>query len=180
MVDFARLATGEEDPTHARKILKVALFRTREAIGASSILQVDREHGPTLDRRTVSVDLIELVESIAMATTELNRNGLARALRGTSRAIDLFGEDVILPGLYDRVFEALRDEQEARLRGLIIDLAGRLMEEGDLHSAELLLRKGLSVMPEDEEIAELLQDALRRQGMLTDAELVGVSDEEFD
>ena len=180
MVDFARLATGEEDPAHARKILKVALFRTREAIGAASVLQSDREHGPTLDRRLISVDLIELVESIALATTELGRNGLARATRGASRAIDLFGEDVILPGLYDRVFEALRDEQEARLRGLIIELAERLMEEGDLHSAELLLRKGLGVMPEDEEIAELLQEALRSQGMLTDAELVALSDDEYE
>lgn len=174
MVDFARLATGEEEPDHARKILKVALFRTREALGPSAIEQIDRESAPVINREVLSVDLIDLADAVALGASELSHGGLTRALREAHRALDLFGEDVVLPGLYDRVFEAIREEQEARLRSLIVGLAERLNEEGDLHSAELLLRHALGVMPEDEEVAELLQEVLRGQGNLTDAELVTV------
>ena len=174
MVDFARLATGEEEPDHARKILKVALFRTREALGPGAVEQGDREHGPTIDRSVLSVDLLDLADSISEGGTWLAEGALTRALREAHRAIELFGEEVILPGLYDRIFEAVREEQEARLRSLVVRLAERLIEEGDLHSAELLLRHAIGGMPEDEELAELLQEVLREQGNLTGAELIDV------
>ena len=177
LVDFARLATAEEDPAHARKILKVAMFRTREAIGVDAVDAGADDRGPTINREVIDVDLFTLVDAIEEGSRALLDKNLARARGAAFRAIDLFGSDVILPGLYDPVFEAIREEQEARLRELIIRHSEKLHAENDFGSSELLLRRALGVMPEDEEFAELLRDGLRAQGMLADAETVRVDDE---
>ena len=169
-VDFNRLATGEADPDHARKILKVALFRAREAIGAESIISDDS--GVHLNTSRVTVDLLELVDCLKHSEEFLQQGLLSRAVRYALQAIELYNGEVIFPTLYDSIFEAVRDEQEARVRNHLIRLAGQLLTEGDTHSAELLLRKGLIAIPEDEEFTELLHKALVLQGYYGDAEVV--------
>lgn len=169
-VDFNRLATGEHDPDHARKILKVALFRVREVIGSDSILSAD--DGFQLNVSKVTVDILELVDSLKRSEESLQQGMLLRAVRYALQVIEKYKGDVIFPTLYDPVFEAIRDEQEARIRNLLIRLAQQLLTEGDTHSAELLLRKGLIVIPEDEEFTELLHESLVLQGYFGDAEVV--------
>ena len=51
-------------------------------------------------------------------------------------------------------------------------LATVLLRENDAESAERLLRRAFETMPEDEEIAELLQSALSRLGRRADAERI--------
>ncbi len=169
-VDFNRLATGESDPDHARKILKVALFRVREVIGSDSVLSSD--DGVYLNTSKVTVDVLEFVESLKRSEDSLQQGVLSRAVRYAVQAIEMYKGDVIFPTLYDPVFEAIRDEQEARIRNVFIRLAQQLLVEGDTHSAELLLRKGLIAIPEDEEFAELLHESLVLQGYYGDAEVV--------
>ena len=167
-VEFNRLATGEDDPDHAKKILKVALFRAREAIGAGTILS--EPEGLRLDTANIVVDLLELRDALKRADRNLRQGNLAQAVHYAHDALDLYGGEVIFPSLYDSLFEAMRDEYEARIRHLIVSLADRLLEEGDPRSAERLLRDGLMAIPVDEEINELLRESLSAQGFFTEAE----------
>ena len=169
-VDFLRLATGESDPAHARKILKVGLFRTREAIGADAILS--DEDRVRLDLSRVSVDLVDMIDFVRRSEECMQKGVFSLSVRYALNAMDLYKGEVIFPTLYDPVFEAVRDEQEGRIRGLLVRLAERLLDEGDAHSAEQVLRRGIVAIPEDEEIAELLRSALVAQGFYGDAELV--------
>lgn len=175
-VDFAQRATGEDDPAKAKKILKVAMFRTREAIGSDSVTTDEDAGTPIIDRDVLRVDLFEMVDALAEASRSIADRNLARALRSTVLALDLFGSEVMLPGLYDPIFEAIREEQEAQLREVVIRLAERLNDATDHASAELLMRRALGVIPEDEEFADLLRMSLRSQGHLADAERVKVVD----
>lgn len=168
--ELRRLATGENDPERARKIFKVALFRTRETIGSDSIISDDR--GVRFDPDVVSVDLLEMVDDVEAAESALAKGSLGRAGRYAARVSETFGGEVMFPTLYDSVFEAIRDELEARIRALHINLVDRLLEEGDPAAAESILLGVLKNMPEDEELGELLQTALKRQGFLAEAELV--------
>lgn len=173
-VDFLRLATGENDPVHARKILKVGLFRTREAVGADALLSEGER--VRLDLSRVSVDLLDMVEFVRRAEECMQKGVLSLSVRYALNAMDVYGGEVMFPTLYDPVFEGVRDELEGRIRELLVSLAGRLLEEGDAHSAEQLLRRGIVAMPEDEEVAELLRSALVAQGYYGDARLVKAQD----
>ena len=169
-VDFNRLATGEEDPDHARKILKVALFRAREAIGSDSIISDD--DGIRLNTSRITVDLLEFVDYLKRSEDSLQQGVLARSVRYALQTIEIYKGEVIFPTLYDSIFEAVRDEQEARIRNHLIRLAQQLLVESDTHSAELLMRKGLIAIPDDEEFTELLHESLVLQGYYGDAEIV--------
>ncbi|MCB0712445.1 MAG: AAA family ATPase [Ignavibacteriae bacterium] len=175
-VEFNRLATGEDDPEHARKILKVALFRAREAIGSESITSDDGKL--SLNLQDIRVDLLELREALNRADDGLRRGNLVRALRTVREALDIYRGEVIFPSLYNSLFEAIRDEYEARLRHTVVALGDKLLEEGDPQSAERLLREGLMTIPVDDEISELLREALSAQGFFAEAERIRLRGEE--
>jgi hypothetical protein len=173
--EFLRIAVGDDHAydggmDQARNIVKVSIHRLREMLGHDAIL-TDAET-PRLNLRRIEVDLLEAHLSLREAANAARQNVLARARTALGRALDLIGGEVAFPSLYDRFFEAARDDFEAELRATLLNVAQGLLREGDAASAESLLDRGFRLMPEDEELAELLQDVLRSLGRHTDEERV--------
>jgi thioredoxin-like negative regulator of GroEL len=85
---------------------------------------------------------------------------------------------VPFPGLYEEFYESLREEFETRARDTSVAIAKRLLKEEDATGAEQLLQQTFSILPEDEEVANLLRTALLRQGKLADTQWVKMKAEE--
>jgi hypothetical protein len=80
-----------------------------------------------------------------------------RAFASLGRALDITAGEVPFPSLYDRFFEAVREDFEGRMRGALLDVAHGLLYEGDAASAGKILRRARASRLEDEEIRELLK-----------------------
>jgi hypothetical protein len=169
--EFCTIAAGGElDIALARKTANMAVVRLREAIGAEMIITGDETHELNLER--VQVDLLDAHALLAEATEAIRNRAPVRAYPALLRALGLTGGEVPFPGLYDDLFEALRSDFESRLRSTLVDLARYMQRENDWESAERLLRRGFDLMPEDEEIGELLQRSLVELGRRADAERI--------
>jgi hypothetical protein len=169
--EFRQLASGgEEEPERARKGMNLAVHRLREALGRDLII-TDGEI-PRLNLELAEVDLITAARSIDESLQASREGSLARAHRSLARALDIARGEVPFPGLYDRFFEAGRDDFEVMLHRAVVELARGLLREEDAADAVPLLRRGLEVMPNDGEIAELLERALLLLGDHIEAERV--------
>jgi len=171
--EFCSIITGiDDDPDRARRSLNGVVYRLRETVG-HDIVVTDGET-PVLNHALMSVDLLEVDEQLSKAATALQQNALLRAYRAMMRALEILRGDVPFPTLYERFFEALRDDFENRLRNLILRTAQGLLAANDPDSAETLLTIGFRSMPEDEEIAENLYRTFIRLGKRTEAERVRI------
>jgi DNA-binding SARP family transcriptional activator len=169
--EFCQLASdGESNPDRARDTVNGAVYRLRGLLGADAIL-TDAET-PRLNRARVHVDLIEAYSLLALCNRTMNEGALMHAIPPLLKALRIVGGRVPFPGLYDNFFEANREDFEHRLRTTVIAVAGRLMREGEIMGAEEALRVAFEGMPEDEEIAGLLCDAMTMLGKRTEAERV--------
>lgn len=161
--EFFRLASGVEgDPERARTSTNVALLRLRELVGRD--LLRTRDDLPELDTDLVRVDLLDLWEALQRVEQEMATGHLVRAREELNVAIAETAGKIPFPGLYDRLFEGLRDEVEGRMRSLLISVSARLLASDDPVGAEELLRSWVASIPDDEEARELLSESLRRQG----------------
>lgn len=166
--EFRHLAAGgEEDPEHARKTMNAAVFRLRDLLGQ----QVIRTEGetPSLNLDAVQVDLLTARKLLREATRALRDGALRRAYPAVMQALEITHGDVPFPTLYEELFEAAREDFEYLLRMTTIRVASGLLREDDPASAEELLRRAHTMMPEDEEILELLNNSLSQQGKRTEA-----------
>jgi len=171
--EFCRLAAGgEDDPERSRKMMSMGVLRLRESLGAEMVLTAGE--APRLNPDLVRVDLLEVNDLLNEAGAALRSGSLARARQSLVGAMDLVRGEVIFPGLYDTFFEAAREEFEIRLRTTLIEVSRGLASEGDAASAEQLARRGVEMMPEDEELTELLCDILDAQGKKLEAERVRI------
>lgn len=157
----------DTDPDRERKALNDAVYRLREVLGHDGVI-TERETS-RLNTDAVEVDLLQAHRMLQETTTALREGALARALGLLMNALEIAGAEVPFPGLYDSFFEAARVEFECRLRAALVELARRLISEGDTSGAEELLRRGFAAMPEDEEIMEQLCEVLRSMGRYTEA-----------
>jgi hypothetical protein len=179
--EFCYIAAGSDDeldPENARKTMNNAIFRLRELLGESTILT--DAPTPRLNDAAVTVDLLEADRLLRQAASDARAGALMRAVPALRRAVELSHGEVPFPSLYEEMFEALREDFENRLRDGILDLAGRLLRAGDAAGAEELLRPALEAIPEDEELAELLQEALVQLNRRGDARRVGMAAEAGD
>ncbi len=175
--EFRRLAAGGElDLELARKTANMAAVRLREAIGADAVITGEETH--LLNMAAVEVDLLEAHALLEEARDALRRRALVKAFPATLRALAITRGEVPFPGLYDEFFEALREDFEVRLRTTTIDVARALLRESDPASAGELLKMAFEGMPDDEEIAELLGEALEAAGLRFEAERVRMRSEE--
>jgi hypothetical protein len=176
--EICRLVAGrdDEEPERARKALNDAVYRVRELLGADAVI-TDREHSQ-LNMDLVEVDLLEADRLLRDAEEAIRNRVLARALRSMLGVLEITRGEVPFPGLYDDFFEAAREEFEFRLRSALLDIARRLLREGDTAGAGDLLRRGFEAMPEDEEIGDMLHEALERSGRFTEAERVKMRTEQ--
>lgn len=169
--EFQRIASGgEDDPERSRKTTSMGVLRLRETIGAESVL-TDGET-PRLNLQAVSVDLLEAHERLDQVTRAVEERSWVQANRALHAALEITRGQVPFPGLYEEFFEAARGDFEYALRTVIIAVGRGLIVEGDPASAAAILSRGLDAIPEDDEIAELLREALVRVGRRTDAERV--------
>lgn len=177
--EFCRIAaSGEMDIDLARKTMNMAVVRLREAIGAEMVITGEITH--ELNLELVQVDLLEAHALLGEAVEALRNRAPMRAHPALLRALELTNGEVPFPGLYDDFFEALRSDFESSLRESIISLARFLLREHDPESAERLLQQGFQAMPEDEEMAELLQQTLIDLGRNMDARRVRMRAEELE
>jgi hypothetical protein len=169
--DFRELIAGDEaDVEHPRKVMNLTVFRLREILGNEVIL-TDRET-PRLNLDRVRVDLLEADALLRDAQEHLRNGDLARAMPAVVAALDIAGTGTPFPNLYDRFFEAMRDDFESRLRSAVLKTGRLALVEGDAESAERLLRRGVAALAGDEDVADLLAEALVAQSRSAEAERV--------
>ena len=162
-VEFFRLASGVvDDPERARTSTNVAVLRLREVLGKEVILT--SEGRPELNREMVEVDLLEFWERLTIVEEELHKGRLVKAREHVATAISLAAGRVPFPGLYEPLFEGLRDDIESRLRHILLGTTQRLLDFGDLTGAEELTQLWIEKIGEDPEVSELLSSILKAQG----------------
>lgn len=172
-LEFSVIAAGNEgDPDRARKTLNGIVFRLREVLGHGAI--DTGAETPRLNLELVEVDLLDAHTAIREADEAMQEGSLLRARERIAHALELTGGEVPFPNLYENFFEAAREDFENALRGTLIRVARRLLAEGDPAGAEELLRAGFTAMQEDEEIADLLREALTLLGKRVEAERIRI------
>ncbi|MCC7439281.1 MAG: AAA family ATPase [Armatimonadetes bacterium] len=169
--EFYLLAAGEDgkDFELARKTVNMAIASLRKLLGDQAFLR--DEEAIRLNFEFISVDILEAWDALHEAIAAAKQRAFSRARTQLLRALQTAGE-VPFPSLYDDYFEAVREDFETRLRGVTVDIAKALLREGDAAGAEEVLRIGFEWLPEDEELAELLQQALIADNRRAEAERV--------
>lgn len=169
--EFRHIAAGgEEDQEHARKTMNAAIFRLREFFGDDGILTDGETPQINLDR--VDVDILEANNHLLDVADALRNRSLLRARTSLLAALDIVRGEVPFPSLYDDYFEATREDLEFRTRDAILNVARGLLREKDTTSAETILRRGATAIPDDEEIIEMLCDVLGTIGKGSEAERI--------
>lgn len=170
--EFTTIASGgETDPDLAKKTTVMAAARLRETIGAEAVATGEPMY--LLDLAQVSIDLLEAHASIEEARKALRRGALLQASTAMLGALRATRSEIPFPGLYDNFFETVRDDFESRLRTTAVDAARLLLRDAHAEAAEELLRAAFDRMRDDEEVAELLEEALNATGHRTDSVRVG-------
>ncbi|MBL7989448.1 MAG: AAA family ATPase [Chlorobi bacterium] len=170
--EFYLLAAGEEgkDFELARKTVNMAIASLRKLLGDQALLRDDETIRLNFD--FISVDILEAWDALNGAMAAAKQRALSRARTQLLHALQTAAGEVPFPSLYDDYFEAVREDFETRLRGATVDIAKALIREGDAAGAEEILRIGFEWLPDDEEIAELLQQALIADNRRAEAERV--------
>ncbi len=167
---------NDRDPDAARKAMNFAVFRLRESMGPDAVITGGET--PRLNPERVRVDLLDAWRHLRAASTALADGALMRSVPELLAAFEMAGGKVPFPTLYDDFFEALRGDMEAELRETAIRLARLLIREGDNDAAGRVLQSAHRVMPEDEEIVDLLRDTFRALGKRAEAIRVGLAEAE--
>lgn len=127
---FLAQATGiGDDPERARTTWNVIALRLRDALGRD-IVRLD-DGVPMLDTTQADVDVIAARDLLATCDRERRAGHLLAAREALEAAIDLLGGTILFPGLYDELFETLRDDWQSRLRDTVLSLAAELTKAGD-------------------------------------------------
>ena len=170
--EFYLLAAGDDarDFDLARKTVNMAIAAIRKLLPVDLILRHDDTI--SLDLDLLSVDLLDASAAVAEALAALRERSFARARSAVVTALDLAAGEVAFPSLYDTYFEAAREDFETRLRNAVVDVGRALLREGDTSGAEEVLERGYEWLPEDEEIGELLRNALVAADRRAEAERI--------
>lgn len=178
--EFCKLASGvEDDPERARKMSSMGLLRLREAYG-DDIVIIREGESPSFNRNRVRIDLLEAFHLMRDALQEVHHGSLMRAHPALRRALELLDGEVPFPALYDDFFEAIRSDIDYTVREAVLNVGRGLVRENDHAVAEGILRLAARLMPEDEEIADLLLEVLTALGKRTEAERMKMRQAEFE
>lgn len=169
--EFCAIATGDDIPERARNVVYVKLHNLRELIGSDGVL-TETDDAPRLNPERVQVDLLEAHRALGEVRSAMREGALLRAFPALIRALDHTAGEVPFPGLYEDFFEAAREDFENALRLAAVSVAKGLLREDDPQRAEEALRRPFEMMPDDEQIALLLREALTRRGKRTEAERI--------
>ena len=174
--EFYCIAAGDDDLETARTTVYSAMHRLKEIVGPDAIL-TDGEK-PELDLSRVHVDLLEAHTLLKEATTAMRESAWMRARGPLISALDIVGNHVPFPTLYETFFEAAREDLENRIRTTAIRVGRGLFLAGDAASAEAVFRRALVTIPDDEELQQLLRQALESLGKRIEIERMKIRSEE--
>ncbi|MBS1902395.1 MAG: AAA family ATPase [Bacteroidetes bacterium] len=171
--EFRLLAAGEKDDADlARKSVNMAVAALRDDLGADAI--TTKGETPSFDLERVRIDVLEASDLIDDAQRSVRRGSLARAMQELSQSYSIVLGKVAFPTLYDSLFEALRDDLDARLRKVTLDLANRLVQYDDLNGAASILKHYFDAIPEDAEVSALLRRCLEGAGQFAEAARISI------
>lgn len=168
--EFDEIATGiSNDPEHARANMRVIIDRIRKMVGRDAVI-TETGKPPRLNKEFISVDLLEAVEKINIATSALHKQRYSAAFDSLLAALKIIGTEVPYPTLYDSFFESARQEFEYMVRTAVLSVSRAFMDSGDDNTAVVLLQQAVQFLRGDEEVAELACTALERAGKFIEAE----------
>jgi DNA-binding SARP family transcriptional activator len=167
---------SDRDPDSARKSMNFAVFRLREMLGSEAISTAGETPGLNLD--LVEIDLLDAHRHLRQAAAALRHGALLRAYPELLAALEITAGKVPFPTLYGEFFESAREDFENELRSVVIRVAQALIREGDAAAAEQVLAHAFQAMPDDEDVAELLQQVLRDLGKRAEAVRIGLKIED--
>jgi len=166
--EFLDIAAGEEGEIETkRNTVKVAVYQLRKLLGQDAIIQGKEK--PELNLKKVSVDAIEVWDTLIKIENDIERNDLKSARNSALHVLRTYNGDVLFPTLYDNIFEKAREEFENRLRNVLLRVGEFHIRENDMEYAERILSEANAQLPGDEEINNLLTDVLNVQNKKIDA-----------
>lgn len=168
--EFCAITEGDIDLERAKNNLHVGIHRLREALGREAI--ITDQGVPRLNPNLVGVDLTDARQLLEEARTALRKEHLVRAWSALSKALEITRGETPYPSLYSDFFEASRQDFELYLRRTTIAVAQAFLQEDDAASAAKVLSLASASMPGDEEIVELLAEALINSGRRAEAERI--------
>lgn len=166
--DFRRHATGMESSQEAANYLRIMISRLRRLLGEQAIL-TEHDSAPHLNLDHLYVDLIDAHQLIGKSLTAARENEVGTAYKSVVQALRIIDDNVILPALFDDIFEDVRREFEIRLRLAVMTTLKLLRVPEDNEQAVVLLELAERSIPQDEEIAELLLTTLKGLGRHVEA-----------
>ena len=171
--EFALLAAGDElaDVEGARNNLYVRLHSLRKLFGPHAII-TEKGQSPQLATEHVHVDLLEAGHCLEVADKGLRREAVGRALDSVLSLLEIIGNDILFPGLFDNFFDAVRDDFEVALRDMVLRIVRETSRLGDHESTVLLLDRVVQRTPDDEELVDYISDALSALGRRSQAERI--------
>ena len=151
--EFVRVAAGEhDDPKYVRNYTKKLLTRVIQQFGET--LLEDSDIPPTLNRKTVYVNLLEAWDLIKEANQAVIRSESLLAYRKLFRALNIVQTDIVFPELYDSFFEEMRDMFDGKLRATIFSVTHLLSKENDYEKEVEIVTMARKRFLGDEEIEE--------------------------
>lgn len=178
--EFRKLATGLESGQEAANYLRIMISRLRRLLGEDAIIN-DAAESPRLNLASIRVDLIEVNQLIANAQSAARERDTEHAYKALLNVLRIVEHNVILPALFDDVFENVRREVEIRLRKALFATLTLLDSSKDTQRMLTLLEMAEKAIPQDEEIAEQLTTTLHNLGRHVEAlSLENRSQELFD
>lgn len=166
--EFRKLATGMETSQEAANYLRIMISRLRRLLGEEAILS-EGESAPRLNLEYIRVDLIESARLIEASLAAARDGNFHKAYKSVVQALRIVGEQVILPALFDDIFESARREFEIRLRRAVLATLDLMSLPDDSDYALILLRLAERAIPHDDELAEILSETLRGLGRHVEA-----------
>jgi len=167
--DFYELASGVTgDISYAQHMTRNAMSRLKGLVGKNSIVR--RSGLPRLHMDVVQVDIIEIQMNIQQIMKLITEGEVFQAYNLTKNVMTSIGARVLYPTQYEPFFEMARENFEHSLRSAVLAVARLLIEESDHDHAEKILQQGCGVLPQDEEIVELLAEVLVAMNRSAEAE----------
>jgi hypothetical protein len=168
--EFRALAAGtgrEASAAQVRNILAIGVHRLRRLLGPDAILGgTDR---PRLNPSQVQSDVQQVAGQLESAAQSLHAGRPQAAALGVTEALARLRRGLPFQDLFQPLFDSLRDDLEARTRGVGLETIRMLQSGGAAREARNLLEQLFFWHPDDEEVAGRLAEAYAAEGRQAEA-----------
>lgn len=137
-------------------------------IGRENVI-TNGEDPPHLNLESTHVDLLKISDLLKQANDARHSRYPRKAKDAIVEALNILHDGPVFPGLYGEFFDAARLEFDRKLRDEVLGTAQFLEKEGDYVGAVEILRPAFRFTPFDDEITDILTNALDKLGQHTEA-----------